>query len=83
MEKIVVKVCCGTMCYVMGGAELQLLDEHLSEDIASRVELRAVTCLDMCNKDGAKAPYAMVGDTIIRNADISKVTDEILNQLSK
>lgn len=82
MEKIIIKVCSGTLCYVMGGAELQLLGESLPEELASKVEIRGVTCLDCCNKGIGKAPFAMVGDTIVSSASIANVTEEIFNQIN-
>ena len=29
MEKLTVQICTGTLCYIMGGSELQLLGEYL------------------------------------------------------
>lgn len=70
------------MCYVMGGAELHLLEDNLPEDIASMVEVKAVTCLNMCDKDGSgNAPYAKVGDVLITKADLTKVKEEIARQI--
>ncbi len=79
MEKVIVKLCCGTMCYVMGGSELQLLDEQLPEELISVVDIRGVTCLDLCNRgeEAGKAPFAMVGDTVISSATKDKIIDEI------
>ncbi len=85
MEKVIVKLCCGTMCYVMGGAELQLLDEQLPEELTARVDIRAVTCLDLCHKgpEAGKAPFAMVGDTIISSANKDKIIEEIRVQCAQ
>ncbi|MFI3299509.1 MAG: hypothetical protein R3Y49_06885 [Rikenellaceae bacterium] len=82
MRKIVVKLCSGTMCYVMGGSELQILEELLPEEVAQRVEIRSVTCLDFCNSaKGGKAPFATVGDVIISSANNDTIIDEIKKQL--
>lgn len=71
------------MCYVMGGAELQLLDEYLGEEFNESVEIRTVPCLDKCTKEGGKAPFAMVGDTVVNRADVGKVKAEIISQLAE
>lgn len=81
MSKIVVKLCSGTLCYVMGGAELQLLQDALPADLVSKVEIRGVTCLDYCNREGSgKAPFVMVGDELVAQATVQKVIEEIVRQ---
>lgn len=81
MPKVLVKICSGTLCYVMGGAELQLLGDSLPEDVAKNVEIRGAACLDCCNKpEVGKAPFVMVGDVIIAGATVEKVVDEIVKQ---
>lgn len=81
MSKIVVKLCSGTLCYVMGGAELQLLADSLPEELVGKVEIRGSACLDFCNKpEVGKAPFVMVGDQVVSSATVSKVIDEIIKQ---
>lgn len=81
MEKLIVKVCSGTMCYVMGGAELQLLGDALPAEISNSVDIHGVTCLDCCNKGEGKAPFVIVGDTVVSGANIANVMEEIHKQL--
>lgn len=81
MSKILVKLCSGTLCYVMGGAELQLLTDSLPPELEGKVEIRGAACLDLCNRsDVGKAPFVMVGDVVVSNATVSKVVDEIIKQ---
>lgn len=78
MNKITVKICTGTLCYVMGGAELQLLNEYLPEELVDRVEIKGATCLDFCNQEGGgKAPFVTVNDQVISQATIAKVVEAI------
>lgn len=82
-EKISVKICTGTLCYIMGGAELQLLDEYMPEELAGRVDIKGAPCLDCCNKqDSQRAPFVQVGDTIVSEASISKVIEAIRAELN-
>lgn len=82
MDKLIVKLCSGTLCYVMGGAELQLLAETLPEHLTDKVEIRGAPCLDCCNKpEMGKAPFVMVGQTIVASATVSNVIEEINKQL--
>lgn len=77
-NKLSVRICTGTLCYVMGGADLQLLSDYLPEELACKVDIKGSPCLDCCNREDApKAPFVKVGETIISEANISKVIDAI------
>lgn len=80
--KITIKICMGTACYVMGGAELATLSDYLSPKQLECVEIKGVPCVDACfdNKD-KKPPYAIVGDVMIAEANINKVREEIDRQI--
>lgn len=78
MQKVVVKICTGTLCYVMGGSELQLLGDYIPDELKQYVEIKGATCLDFCNKTGSsKAPFVTVNDTVVENATIAKVIEAI------
>ena len=82
-KKLSITICTGTLCYVMGGAELQVLEEYLSPDVVDMIEISGSPCLDCCNQDGAgKAPFVKIGDQIISEASISKVVDAIKKELN-
>ena len=54
--------------------QLQDLEDHLPEDIAPFVEVKGVTCLNLCNNfKYTKAPYVKVDDEIITEATIEKI----------
>ncbi len=81
-NKLSVKVCTGTLCYVMGGAELQLLESYLPAEIAARVDIKGAPCLDCCNRtDAGKAPFVQVGDRIVAEASLFKVAEVIKEML--
>lgn len=83
MEKLTVRICTGTLCYIMGGAELQLLGEYLPAELADRVEIRGATCLDYCNQQGqGKAPFVLVGDELVTGATVAKVVALIKQKLA-
>lgn len=82
MEKLTVRICTGTLCYIMGGAELQLLGDYLPESLADRVEIRGATCLDFCNQEGkGKAPFVLVGEELVTGATVAKVVETIKQKL--
>ncbi len=77
-----VKICTGTLCYVMGGAELQLLDEYLPSDLSERVDIIGTPCLDCCTSgEGSNAPYVEVGGKIVPEASLGKLVDIIREEL--
>ena len=77
------RICTGTLCYLMGGADLQLLEEYMPDGIAEKVDIKGSSCLNCCNStDSGKAPFVMVGDTLVAEATIPKVIETIKNELS-
>ena len=85
MEKISVKVCIGTTCFVMGGVNLQELNEVIPQRYGDKVEITASNCLGLCsiNWQYSKAPYVKVNDEVISEATVEKVMKEIEKQLAK
>ncbi len=82
MKKIVVKICMGTTCFVMGASELQELEELIPERFGNNVEIQGVTCLDYCSScSESQAPYVLVDDEIINKATVEKVIDVIERKL--
>ncbi len=83
MEKISVKVCTGTTCFVMGGSNLQELHEIVPRKYGDKVEVVATNCLGLCsiNWESSKAPYVKVDDDIINEATVEKVIAAIDKKL--
>lgn len=71
MEKIRLKLCAGTMCYVMGGAQLMEVGDLLTDDEKQMVEITMTPCLQQCNGQ-EKPPFAELDGEIL--VGISKVT---------
>lgn len=84
MEKISVKVCLGTTCFVMGSANLQELIDIVPEKYGEKVDVSGVPCLGLCSADWefSKAPYVKVDNDIIKEATVEKVISAIDEKLS-
>ena len=84
MKKIQVKVCLGTTCFVMGGSNLQELNEIIPVKYGNIVKIQGVNCLGLCsiNWEYSKAPYVKVNDEIVSEATVEKVIAEIEKQLN-
>lgn len=83
MEKITVKVCLGTTCFVMGSSNLQSLNEIVKEKYGEKVQVEGSPCLGVCstNWEFSKAPYVKVNNEIVQEATVEKVLEEIERQL--
>lgn len=82
-KKLEVKICTGTLCYVMGGADLQVIDEHIPENLLELVDIKGAPCLEHCNKPNAngKAPYVEIDGQVISDATVLKVVNAIKKSL--
>ena len=67
MPEVSVKVCLGTTCFVMGGANLQELIEIIPRKYGNKVTVEGSQCLGMCSIKWqySKAPYVKVNDDIV------------------
>jgi NADH:ubiquinone oxidoreductase subunit E len=83
MDKVVVEICMGTTCYVMGGAQLAGIAERLPEEWKDRVTVKGMRCVGACQQAGVygRAPFVRVNDTLIAEADEGKVMSAIRDLL--
>ena len=81
-QSVSVKICTGTACYVMGGANLLMLEECLPEHLKDRVEIEGTSCMGYCSLgEKGKAPFVMVNDQLISEATLEKITQKIKTML--
>ena len=83
MEKIEVKVCMGTTCFVMGGSNLQELNNIIPQKYGDKVVVNGNNCLGLCsiNWENSKAPYVKVDDEVVSSATVEKVIAAIDKKL--
>lgn len=78
-----VKICFGTLCFIMGGAAFEMLGEHLPEEIRNKVRVEGMNCPGFCHKaEFGKPPFVMVNQTLIAEANIQKVIAKVREELS-
>ncbi|MBR1618135.1 NAD(P)H-dependent oxidoreductase subunit E [bacterium] len=84
-KKISVKVCLGTTCFVMGGSNLQELNEIASRKYGDKVEITGSNCLGLCSIKWqySKAPYVKIDDDVIEEATVEKVLAAIDKKLKE
>jgi len=85
MEKVKVKICQGTTCFVMGGGTVKSLLTSLTQKYGDKIDITSVRCLGICNQSDSfsKAPYVTVDDEVISSADLEKVIAAIESRLNK
>lgn len=82
-KKIEVRICFGTLCHVMGGAELQLLAESLPPELQGKVEIKGSTCLDFCHQTGDhRPPFATVNGRMLSGCTLQMLVDEVTKELN-
>lgn len=80
MEKIKIKICSGTSCFVMGAAAIQALEFTPPEDIADKIEIVESRCLNLCHNSQDKhnhGPFVYVNDELIEEATLEKVINKV------
>ena len=86
MEKIQVKICAGTACFVMGAPQIQALEFSAPEDLADKIEIVEVRCMNHCNNKGQgynKGPFVEVNGELITEATMEKVVAKIRELIAK
>lgn len=84
MNRIQVRICMGTACYVMGSAQLQRLAEVLDDDLLGAVDIEGVRCLGFCQTAShGRPPFVTVGEECIADADMETVLEALRRQLGK
>lgn len=78
MEKIKLKLCAGTMCYVMGGAQLMEISDLLSDEEKQYVDISLSPCLQQCNDGKGTPPFIELNGKILEG-----VSKEILLRIIK
>ncbi len=80
MDKIKVKICCGTSCFVMGASQIQVLEFEPPADIKDKIEIEESRCLNYCHNTAAKynhGPFVEVNGELIEEANFEKVVNKI------
>ena len=77
--KILLEICVGITCYVLGASELQSIEEFLPEDLAGKVEITGSPCLGFCrNRNDNQAPFVRINkNVVVKHATIDSVIEAL------
>lgn len=82
-SKVLVELCFGTTCFVMGASKLQELESIFPPQYRNKVDIKAHTCLDLCkNATYMKAPFVKIDGEIISEATVEKVLKAIESKIN-
>ena len=83
MRTIVVTVCSGTACYILGGSDLLTLPEHLPKPYADHVMLAGAPCLNHCKdrSNGKRPPYVTVDGKLFEGMDMDSLKKIVIDTL--
>ena len=85
-DKIKVRICVGTSCFVMGSAQIQSLEFNAPEDIADKIEIVEERCMNLCKDIEHKynrGPFVFVNNELIEQASYEKVVAKIREVIQK
>ncbi len=85
-NKVKVRICVGTSCFVMGAAQIQSLEFNAPADIADHIEIVEERCMSLCKDIKRKyrnGPFVFVNDELVEEATYEKVVGKIREQLKK
>lgn len=80
-EKLEVRVCVGTSCYLRGSQDLlhYLIHDIHKNNLEERVDVKATFCFERC----AQGPVARVGDTLVTECTLEKIKNEMNAKLAQ
>ncbi len=85
MNKIKVRICVGTSCFVMGSAQIQSLEFNAPADIADKIEIIEERCMNLCkdlSRQRNHGPFVYVNDELIEEATYEKVVSKIREKIN-
>ena len=84
MNKIIVQICGGTTCHVMGGDLLFDLEDHLPEEVREQVTVEGAHCLGFCgDQEKGRPPFVAIDGEPIADATIAGLIQEISRRIRK
>lgn len=75
MKALVIEICVGSACYLLGAQDLLEMIENLPPETKEKIDLRGASCLKACGK----GPNIKVNGELISNVTPQKLMDIINN----
>lgn len=73
-----ITICSGTLCHIMGGAELFEIEDKLLELFNEPIKLKASPCLGNCQgTEKVKPPCILINGKLVPEATIEKIIEKL------
>ena len=84
MAKLIIEICSGTTCYMLGAGRLHDPDAWLPEAWREFVEIRFSPCRNECGSENVgNAPFARIGEESITAATREMIHERIARVLEE
>lgn len=78
-----VRICVGTTCYVMGGADLLVVNEVLTQEEKRKVNVSFVPCLGYCKGANKKPPFVEIDGKLYEEIDLDSLIKIIREKIGE
>ncbi len=78
---IEIKICSGTACFVMGGSDLLVLEDMLTEDEKKKVNINFVPCLGYCKENRGNPPFVLINGELYDKIDLKSLVEIIRDKI--
>jgi NADH:ubiquinone oxidoreductase subunit E len=82
-QRIKVRICVGTACFVQGGADLLLYGDFLDPELLGECDIEGTSCLGGCKVESPdrKAPFVEINGTLHANVTPARLV-ELLKEVA-
>ncbi len=83
-DRIAVKICVGTACFVQGGADLLLYNEFLDPAVLAICDIEGVSCIGGCKQEASsqRPPFVQIQDKVYGDMNqerLAKLLTEVVH----
>lgn len=77
MDKLLIEICIGTSCHLLGSQDLIDAIEELTDEVKDKIDLQGVTCLKSCGK----GPNVRINGIVIPNVTPEQLIEIVNDKL--
>lgn len=83
MEMVEVSVCLGTLCFIMGGSNFEVMADELPADLKGKVIVKGMNCPGYCNsQEHGRPPFVKINGELMAEANVNKIIEFIRKEVN-
>lgn len=83
-QKVEIRICMGTTCFVMCNADLQELENEIDSSLLPYLDISGSACLGLCKDSNYhKSPCATINGKMIENVNKLKILTSIVEEVAE